>query len=91
MMMKMRRYVNVYLHNTSINRVFVSLARCIMCREQKQRKESTGYKNCIKPSVVEVKLNISTQDIRYYQPAKGYTLIRVQVLNVNKFKLQYNI
>lgn len=47
----------------SIDRVFLSLTRCVMCRQQKQRQESTCHKNCIKPSMVEIKLNVSTQYI----------------------------
>lgn len=54
---------------TLINWMFVSLARCIMCRKQKQGKEGTSNEYCIKPAVIEVKLYIS-QNISYYHPAK---------------------
>lgn len=60
---------NTYCKITSINWMFVSLSRSIMCRKQKQRKESTGHKDSIKPTVIKVKLNIS-QHICYDHPAK---------------------
>ncbi|MFS7996419.1 hypothetical protein Hanom_Chr12g01129771 [Helianthus anomalus] len=41
-----------------------------MCRQQKERQESASHENCIKPTMVEIKLNISTQHICYDYPAK---------------------
>lgn len=41
-----------------------------MCREKKQGKESTSYEDGIKPSMIEIKLDISAQYISYNQPAK---------------------
>lgn len=59
---------HTYAMYVSINWVFVSLARRVMCRKQKKRKESTCYKDRIKPPVIEVKLNFSTQDSCYGYP-----------------------
>lgn len=56
--------------NMSVNWMFINLTRRIVCREQKQRKEGTGYKDGIEPPMVKIKLDISTQYIRYNYPAK---------------------
>ena len=77
--------LNTYLHmNTLINWVLISLARCIMCRKQEKREESTGYKDCIKPPMVKVKLNFPTQYLCYDNPAKNY-----QPWNSNRVLIPY--
>lgn len=63
-----------------VNWVLINLTRCVVSRKQKQREKSAGHEDCIKPSMIEIKLNISAQYICYYPsaPTKTASVIIIQ-------------